>query len=293
MKIDGMTIVQGSKGSGKSAMAVAVAIKHLKAGGVVAANFKLADGWADVIAKRHFMSFFSDKFRYEYASSMYRRFFVVQSLAAIKAIDVLSLAEGRYKTVKGKYQEGQGLLLLDESQLIFNSRACMTGDKNLGWIEFFTQARKLGWIEILIAHKLEMLDSQIRDIAEYESRFRNLQKVRFPVLGFPLVPFPVFFLINRYAGLGPGSGCVHSKELCPLPLWAARLYDSKLVFRQSNYSMDTLPHYSGKSPSPLPGGGGGAARVRVSSLSGPHWDNFVMTRPGACLDRRSAAPCVL
>lgn len=44
-------IAQGSPGSGKSAVAVARAILHLKRGGVVAANFSLVDGWAEDVVK--------------------------------------------------------------------------------------------------------------------------------------------------------------------------------------------------------------------------------------------------
>lgn len=124
----------------------------------------------------------------------------------------------------------------------------MSGDKNMRWIEFFTQARKRGWIEVLIAHKAEMIDSQIRDLAEYETRFRNLQKVRIPLIGLPLSPFPLFLGINRYAGYGPGSGCIHSRELLPLPLWAAKLYDSKLVFTQEDYETPFPAEHCGPQP---------------------------------------------
>lgn len=274
MNFDAMTIVQGSKGSGKSACAVAFAIQHLYRGGVVAANFSLKPGWAEKMADRHITSRFSRKWRQQLAYSLWSRFFMVRSVSAIEKIDVFGLATGRKKTKVGKYQEGQGILLLDECQLMLNSRKSMQGDKNMGWVEFFTQARKMGWIEILIAHKSEMIDSQIRDLAEYETRFRNLQKVRLPVIGLPLSPFPLFLGINRYAGLGPGSGAIHSRELLPLPMWAARLYDTKLLFSQDDYKgASDWPEHCGPAPELIKA----PERPRVSSLVGPHWDEHLQT----------------
>lgn len=274
MNVDGMTIIQGSKGSGKSATAVAIAMEHLRRGGVVAANFKLKDGWADVMARRHLWSYLSDSFRADYAASLYSRFFEVRNVESILSIDVKSLATGKCKTRYHKngdevYREGQGVLLLDECGLVFNSRKCMQGDKNLFWIEFFTQARKHGWLEILIAHKAEMIDSQIREMAEFESRFRNLQKVRIPFLGLPLSPVPLFLMVNRYAGLGPGSGAIHSRDLVLLPLWAARLYDSKLIFAQDQFNVSGDAIHSGPPPAPCAGGGllPSPSRVHVSKIS--------------------------
>lgn len=245
-------VVQGSPGSGKSAVAVARAIEHLSKGGVVAANFRLVDQWSNQVAKRHIFSSFSGSFRYKRALSLYDRFLYVDSLPAVMAIDPRKQAVGVYKD-DGSYSEGSGLLILDECQLIFNSRKW---DKNFSWIEFFTQHRKLGWHVILIAHSIEMIDSQIRPLAEYSSTFRNLQKVRLPIIGLPLSPIPAFLTIRRYAGLGAGANAVHSRELYKLPLWAARLYDSLLVFSAERWLDDTLPSTCGDPPALLCGAGG-------------------------------------
>lgn len=242
---------QGTPGSGKSA-AVAQAMEHLSRGGVVAANFKLVDGWADEVAARHPLSRLSRAYRSKLAASLYNRFYYVDSLAAILSLNPRSLATGILKD-DGSYSEGVGLLILDEAQLIFNSRKW---DKNFGWIEFFTQHRKLGWDVLMIAHTLEMIDSQIRPLCEYESRFRNLQKVRIPVVGLPLSPIPAFLVITRYAGLGAGASAIHSRKLYKLPLWAARLYDSLLVFSAEKWQENSLPVLCGSPPPPLCGGGG-------------------------------------
>lgn len=245
-------VQQGTPGSGKSAVAVARAIAHMRKGGVVAANFSLVDGWADQISKRHPWAFFDDNFRYERASSLWQRFKKVESLDAIKAINPRAEAVGLYKD-DGTYSEGSGLLILDEAQLVFNSRKW---EKNFEWIEFFTQHRKLGWNVILIAHTIEMIDSQIRPLAEYESRFRNLQKIKIPLIGLPFSPFPLFLVIKRYAGLGAGASVISSRDVFPLPLWAARLYDSLAVFNRDGFNGSSIPSLCGNPPAPPCGVGG-------------------------------------
>lgn len=239
--------MQGSPGSGKSAAAVSRAIMHIRKGGVVAANFSLVDQWADTVASKHIFSAFSRSFRYKKALCMHNRFFRVNTVEAIRKIEPKKLSVGLYKD-DGKYSEGNGLLILDECQLVFNCRKSMSGKKNMDWIEFFTQHRKLGWNVLLIAHSQEMVDSQIRPLAEYESRFRNLQRVKIPFVGLPLSPFPLFLVIRRYAGLGPGANVIHDKDLFPLPLWAAQLYDSLEVFSANSWGHDDEPRHCGAPP---------------------------------------------
>lgn len=272
-------VCQGTPGSGKSAAAVARAIMHLKKGGVVAANFSLIDGWADIVAKKSITGRLFDSCRYEKAESLHKRFYYVSSLPAIRKIKPRDEAVGLHKDT-GKYSEGSGLLILDEAQLCFNARKW---EKNFNWIEFFTQHRKLGWNVLLIAHSIEMIDAQIRPLAEYESRFRNMQKVKFPIIGLPLSPFPLFLVITRYAGLGAGSSVVASKDLYPLPLWAARLYDSLRVFNADQWSLESDPELCG--PPPVPPVGSvdvGRSVVRRAHLHGPHWDSHLLTVPGLC-----------
>jgi hypothetical protein len=269
-------IQQGTPGSGKSAVAVARAITHLRKGGVVAANFSLVDGWASQVVKRSVLSHlpfgWGEEYAFNKASDLHKRFFRVDSLDAIRSINPRELATGLYKD-DGTYSEGNGLLILDEAQLIFNSRKW---EKNLPWIEFFTQHRKLGWNIVLIAHHQDMIDSQIRPLCEYESRFRNLQKVHWPVIGAPLVPFPLFIVIKRYSGLGAGASAVAGRDLFPLPLWAARLYDSLEVFafRQDN-EVSNLPRLCGPPPAPPCGvGGGDSYRFRSAAALDCLWSRW-------------------
>lgn len=262
-------IQQGTPGSGKSAAAVARAILHLRKGGVVAANFSLVDGWAEQIVSKFALSYlpfgYGKQYAYKRASDLHGRFYRVDSLDAIRSLEPRKLATGVYKD-NGGYSEGAGLLILDESQLVFNSRKWQD---NLPWIEFFTQHRKIGWNVILIAHTQEMIDSQIRPLAEYESRFRNLQKVKIPLIGLPFSPIPLFLVIRRYAGLGAGSSVVADRELYPLPLWAARLYDSLEVFSfrsDSDKPESKIPRLCGNAPVPPRGIGASYEPLRLSTL---------------------------
>lgn len=276
-------IAQGSPGSGKSAVAVARAILHLKRGGVVAANFSLVDGWAEAVIKNtivykllHLIAFYcpelAENYLFKKASCLYKRFYRVDSLASIRKIFPLEDAVGLYKN-KGGFSEGEGLLLLDECQLVFNARKW---EKNFGWIVFFTQHRKLHWDVVLIAHSIEMIDAQIRPLAEYASTFRNMQKIKVPVIGLPMSPYPLFIVIKRYAGLGAGASVVASRDLFPLPLWAARLYDSLLVFNADDWGKDTDPHFCGDPPTdPADVKIIDLGRCFVSSLYGRHWDDLL------------------
>ena len=72
-----------------------------------------------------------------------------------------------------KKDEDSILLVIDECQLMFNSREYQKKDRKI-WIKFFTQHRKLGYRVILIAQMDKMLDKQIRGVIEYEYIHRKL-----------------------------------------------------------------------------------------------------------------------
>jgi len=125
-----------------------------------------------------------------------------------------------------RMKEGMGQLFLDEAQLLFNSR---DWQKNKGFIEFFTQHRKLGWDVTLVAHDISMIDKQIRALIELESRARNLSKCKL----FGLIPLslnPRFLVITRYAGRAAGAGNIYSRRIYALHSSYRHLYDTLEVF---------------------------------------------------------------
>ena len=85
-----------------------------------------------------------------------------------------------YSAYKGRHvKEGEILLVIDECQLLFNSRDWGNRDRG-AWLSFFTQHRKLGYEVILIAQFDRMLDRQIRSLIEYEWVHRKVSNFGVP-----------------------------------------------------------------------------------------------------------------
>lgn len=72
-----------------------------------------------------------------------------------------------------KVQEDSILLVIDEAQLVFNSRSWQHGQR-MDWIEFFSQHRHFGYKVILICQFDRMIDRQIRSLVEIEVNHRRL-----------------------------------------------------------------------------------------------------------------------
>lgn len=78
-----------------------------------------------------------------------------------------------------RLKEGEILLVIDECQILFNSRDW--GQRNRAdWCSFFTQHRKLGYEVVLIAQFDRMLDRQIRSLIEYEFVHRKVSNFGVP-----------------------------------------------------------------------------------------------------------------
>lgn len=91
--------------------------------------------------------------------------------------------------------EGQTLIVIDEAQIIFNSRSWQSdGNGRLDWIKFFSQHRKLGFNFILIAQFDRMIDRQIRCLVEYEVAHMKMNNY------FRIVPITVFLAVTRWYG---------------------------------------------------------------------------------------------
>ena len=80
---------------------------------------------------------------------------------------------------KGKsIREGSILLVIDECQLMFNSRDWQQKGRN-EWLSFFSQHRKYGYDVTLIAQFDRMIDKQLRGLIEYEYIHRKLSNYGF------------------------------------------------------------------------------------------------------------------
>lgn len=77
-----------------------------------------------------------------------------------------------------KVKEDEILLIIDECQLIFNSRDWQQKGRN-EWLSFFSQHRKFGVLIILVAQFDKMIDRQIRGLIEYDYIHRKVANYGF------------------------------------------------------------------------------------------------------------------
>lgn len=105
-----------------------------------------------------------------------------------------------------KFGEDKILVVIDECQLIFNSREWQKADR-MKWIQLLSQHRKLGLCIILVAQFDKMIDRQFRALIEYEYVHRKVSN--FGVVGWVM---SLFFLgrahvcIQRYYPLNQRLG---------------------------------------------------------------------------------------
>lgn len=128
---------------------------------------------------------------------------------------------------RARFKEDSILLVIDECQLLFNSRSWNDKDR-MDWIEFFSQHRKYGYKIIFIAQYDAMIDKQIRSVIEYEVNHRKFGN--FGTFGAVLsAPFgQLFIAVTRYYMMSARLGAQwfkYSKSL-------SRMYNSYQTFQQ-------------------------------------------------------------
>lgn len=221
----------GVPGSGKSCTALFDGIMHLLEGGVLATNFRFVPDWAERLASRSLRCRLGLADPVKYAFELKKRCFLVGTQESIWELSKhASLATDK----KADLREGKILVILDECQFYFNSR---NWEKNKGFIEIFTQHRKMRLDFILIAHHVEMIDKQIRFLIEYETFFRNFTRIKMPIpfLSIRLCPFPAFLAIRQYSNMGGSIAMKEKTWVQPLNKRIADLYDTLEIF---NFSKD-------------------------------------------------------
>ncbi len=77
----------------------------------------------------------------------------------------------------GNIKEHQTLLVLDECQLLFNSRMWSKKDR-LEWIAFFREHRKYGYDVYLVSQDDTVIDKQIRQVMEIKVEHRNVKNYK-------------------------------------------------------------------------------------------------------------------
>lgn len=198
----------GTPGSGKSLHAAETIYWRLKAGRPVICNFEIEPGYVKGY-KSNFFYCPNDKLTPEVLYDFSKAYFAESG---------------------NTYKEDSILLVIDECQLLFNARAWSRTDRS-GWLSFFTQHRKYGYLVILVAQNDRMLDRQVRSLVEYEEVHRKVSN--FGIFGAFLKAIfhkEVFFAVRRWYPL---------KERVDLYMFVPRkryfcLYDTRALFDSDN-----------------------------------------------------------
>lgn len=130
------------------------------------------------------------------------------------------------RNTNGHISEGQTLLVIDECQILFNSRDWQAKDR-MKWATFFTQHRKYGYNIILITQFDRLIDRQIRSLVEYQVIHRKASNYK--TLGLIIGMFfrgNIFVAITQWYGI---KEKINSEWFVMRPKYA-RLYDSYKIF---------------------------------------------------------------
>lgn len=98
-----------------------------------------------------------------------------------------------------RIKEDEIWLVIDEAQLLFNSREWQTSFGRKEWLSFFTQHRHYGFHVVLLAQFDRMLDRQIRGVIENDYVHRKISRAGKigAVLGF-LTGGSLFMYIKKW-----------------------------------------------------------------------------------------------
>lgn len=145
--------------------------------------------------------------------------------------DVLIRFSEEYRKLRNyeHVPEDEILLVVDEAQILWNSRSWQSKDRG-DWISFFTQHRKLGYKVIMIAQYIDMLDKQMRSVIEYEHMHRKVSNIG---MGGKIMSFigggNLHVDIKIYVPLNEQVG----KEFYRADKRLCKLYDSYTSFTRS------------------------------------------------------------
>lgn len=124
------------------------------------------------------------------------------------------------------FREDRILLVIDESQILFNAREYGRKDR-APWLSFFSQHRKYGYHIILVAQFDRMIDRQIRCLIEYEEKHRKVGNIGIGGAVFNAVALGgLFCSVRMWYPLQEKVGVSFFKYRRKL----SRLYDSYAVF---------------------------------------------------------------
>lgn len=197
-------LYSGTPGSGKSFHAAKRIIKRMERGGGLICNFPVAIPKGTRPRKTLRLSYWDNS----------------------------EITPQRLTAYASKYHElgveGQTLLVVDECQIIWNSRDTLKESRK-DWIKFFTQHRKLGYNILMIAQNDRMIDRQIRALIETEVKHRKLNNYGFGGMVLTLLTFGMtwFIAIDFWYG---GNKVKLAQEVFPYRKGVSDIYDSYHMF---------------------------------------------------------------
>lgn len=202
----------GTPGSGKSLHVASEILKSIKNGINVIANFEVNESLFPQKRGRP-----PGQFLYLSNGSLMSKVVAVDEKAEktvfISPIDTLYgfAVNFHSRNAKGQIQEHQTLLILDEAQILFNSRTWQDTSR-MEWVTFFTQHRKYGYDVIIISQMERLIDRQIRGCFEFEVNHKKL--MHYKTLGAVLsMPFRgnLFLAVTHWYGVKGRDSVTGSK----------------------------------------------------------------------------------
>lgn len=134
--------------------------------------------------------------------------------------------ENHRRNTNGHIVEGQTLIVIDECQILFNSRDWQAKER-MAWATFFSQHRKYGFNIILITQFDRLIDRQIRCLVEYQVVHRKISN--FQLIGLLLGLFfrgNIFIAVTTWYGVNEKI----DSEIFVLRQKYSALYDSYKIF---------------------------------------------------------------
>jgi hypothetical protein len=248
-----MTLRTAPPGGGKSYTSVNLIVEAILAGKCVAGNVELVGDWPQRIARRHWPFWIRRFARKRFLDHARDRYHFSEDLEELFNIRLDGKGESR------------GLMVLDEAHNWMNARSWSKGDR-AEIVRFFSQHRKFGWDVELIAQDAEMIDKQVRVLAEYIAYGRNLKKAKWG--GVRLFPFNLFLVVVCWHA---SRRVVVERKLYRLRRWVANLYDHEATFGglvgdagSSAIHMPSPPSQRGQADPRVDG------RTRLGAAGRPH-----------------------
>lgn len=208
-----IAFVQGPPGSGKTLYAVDEIYQALCAGKHVYTNVEFVSSWPVIMAGRWWRKWiFSEKKILDDAASLLARYHVINDPSQLP-----------YTSAK----ESSRLVVIDEAQLMFN---CRERDKRGSeWLKWFSQSRKCGCDVLMVAQDHQMVDRQLRLLAEQLITCWSLVRWRLPLLVYSIpigqmitdILGPVFYRRATFVGM---AGLTLWRNFGCVPGFIARIY---------------------------------------------------------------------